>query len=486
MRHIPDIVEWSAGRDMNHRPWLVLGKGPSYAKIKNIDTDGFSLLALNHVVRERPVEVAHAIDLDVVQDCADAIWRNAGTLIMPLHPHVEHSASARTIHELADEVPILGRMADAGRLAWYNASTWKRPQAGSPVIEVKFFSAEAAIAMLATTGAKVIRSLGVDGGSQYATSFSDLNESTRLANGHASFDRQFEGIASTIRKTGVFYAPLTVNAPVRVFVGTDRAQMIGVKMLEFSIKKYASLSVTVEPIDDASVPVPADPANRSRTGFSFSRFRIPELCGYKGRGIYMDADMQVFTDISDLWNRKFEGASVLYANGPETEGKDGKIRIPQFSVLLLDCASLDWDIRKIIQGFDEERYGYADLMQRICISPPDALRAGLPFEWNSLEHYEAGRTKLIHYTDMPTQPWVSKSNKNGELFYTAVREALAERFISADMIYEEILLGHLSPDFAEWVGLPSHPHVDRMRKEWKPPYQRFVGMPKVAQSGKAG
>lgn len=485
MTHIPDIVEWAGRQNINAKPWLVLGKGPTYAKLKNIDVAKYSLLALNHVVREHPVDIAHAIDLDVVQDCAESIWTNAGTLVMPLHPHVKHVASERSLHELLEEVPILRRMANAGRLVWYNASTWRRPRVGSPVIQVKFFSAEAAIAVLAEIGVKTIRSLGVDGGNQYADRFSDLNESTRLANGHPSFDKQFQGIAATIRRTGVFYAPLTVKAPVRVFVGTDRAQMIGVKMLEFSIKKYASLSVSVEPIDDEHVPVPLDPANRSRTGFSFSRFRIPELCGYKGRGIYMDADMQVFTDIADLWNRNFEGASVLYANGPELQGKEGKQRIPQFSVLLLDCEALDWNIHKIIKGFDNRLYSYADLMQRICISPPDALRAGLPFEWNSLEHYEEGRTKLIHYTDMPTQPWVSKSNKNGHLFYAAVREALSEGFISSDIIYEEIMLGHLSPDFAEWVGLPSHPHVDRMRKEWKPPYQRFTQMPKIVQAGHA-
>lgn len=478
MSRIPDIQEWSSKFDINARPWLVLGKGPSYSKIKNVQTSDFFLMSLNHVVRERPVDVAHVIDLDVVSSCADEIWSNAKTLVMPLHPHVDCRPSSRPLTELLDEVPVLRRLAEAGRLAWYNASTWKKPKSGSPIIDVRFFSAEAAIGVLAECGARVIRSLGIDGGSRYASSFSDLDDVTLLANGHASFDRQFEGIARTIRRTGIFYAPLTVKAPVRVFVGTDRAQMIGVKLLEYSIKKYASMSVTVEPIDDAGIPVPADPANRSRTGFSFSRFKIPELCGYRGKGIYMDADMQVFTDIADLWNRPFDGAKVLYAEGPAAQG-----RIPQFSVLLLDCESLDWDVRKIVQGFDEGKYAYADLMQRICILPENDKRPGLPFEWNSLEHYEEGRTKLIHYTDMPTQPWVSKANKNGHLFYAGCREALAEGFLSADEIYHEVELGHVSPLFPEWVGLPPVANADALGKAWKAPYQRFAGMPKVAQKG---
>src|SRR5690606_41386224 len=135
-----------------------------------------------------------------------------------------------------------------------------------------------------------------------------LNDRTLLANGRDSFDRQFEGCGRTLRSTDVFYAPLWINAPVRVFVGTDAAQMLGVKMLEYSIKKFASLSVKVEPIDDRGIPVPADPANRSRTGCSFSRFKIPELCRYHGRGSYADGGVQVFSDVLDLVARPSVGA----------------------------------------------------------------------------------------------------------------------------------------------------------------------------------
>lgn len=477
MRRIPDITEWASSRPMNDRPWLVLGKGPSFAKLRNVDTSGFNLMSLNHVVRERPVEVAHIIDLDVVHDCAEAIEKHAGALWMPAHPHVDCRPSEKPLWDWIDQVPVLKRLADEGRLAWYNASTWKKPEPGSPRIDVRFFSAEAALGALAATGVRVVRSLGIDGGNRYADRFSDLNDKTLLANGHPSFDRQFDGISALLRKSGMFYAPLWVNAPVKVFVGTDRAQMLGVKMLEYSIKQYASLSVTVEPIDDAGIPVPSDPANRSRTGFSFSRFKIPELCGYRGRGIYMDADMQVFTDILDLWARPFHGAQVLYADGPPEKG-----RIPQYSVMLLDCANLDWDAAEIVRGFDEGRYTYADLMQKFCIVPPEGKRADLPFAWNSLEHYEPGVTKLIHYTDMPTQPWVSNRNKNGHLFYDACRQALADGGLDADYVYQEVELGHVSPDFPGWIGLPPPRNYSRIAPGWKPPYQRFTGLPKAAKA----
>lgn len=472
MNTIPDIIQWSRGRNMESGTWLMLGKGPTYSKLRNVDTGAFRLMSLNHVVREQPVEIAHIIDLDVAIDCADALDANAGVLWMPAHPHVNHRPSTKPLWEWAAEVPVLRKLAAEGRLAWYNSSLWKQPEPGSPIIEVRYFSSEAALDALAATGAKMIRSLGIDGGAQYSDRFSDLRDKTLLANGRDSFDKQFEVIARIIRRTGIFYAPLWVNAPARVFVGTDSAQMLGVKMLEYSIKKHASLSVVVEPIDDAGIPVPADPANRSRTGFSFSRFKIPELCGYRGRGVYMDADMQVFTDILDLWARPFDGARVLYAEGPAFQG-----RIPQFSVLLLDCANLDWDVKKIVNGFDQGRYNYADLMQKLCIVDPEHKRGGLPFEWNSLECYEPGKTNLIHYTDMPTQPWVSANNQNGKLFYDACKEALADGFLDADYVYQELAKGHISPDFPGWVGLPPPANLAELKADWKPPYKRFAGMP---------
>ena len=87
---------------------------------------------------------------------------------------------------------------------------------------------------------------------------------------------------------------------------------------------------------------------------------------------------------------------------------------------------------------------------------------GLAPEWNSMEHFEPGRTHLLHYTDMPTQPWVSKANPNAALFYRAFAEALKNGGISADLVYQEVELGHVAPDFPTWVGLRSHPSAARL------------------------
>jgi hypothetical protein len=409
-----------------------------------------------------------------VQDCAAEIYQNARVLAMPYHPHVNHRPSERSLDDFIGEVPVLGKMAAEGRLVWFNAASSEHRFGDSPVIQVKFFSAEAALNLLATIGVRTVRSLGVDGGASYSSAFSDLNDKKRIANGHDCFDKQFAGIATTIRTPGIFYAPLHIQAPVRVFVGSDAAQIAGVKVLEYSIKKFASMSVDVQVIDDRDVPVPDNPANRSRTGFSFSRFHIPKLCGYSGRGIYFDADMQVFTDLRHLWTWDMSDADVLYAES----GKDGA-RIPQFSVMLLNCAELDWDVNRIVAGLNSGSFDYRQLMQELCIMPADRRKPKLPFEWNSLEHYEAGKTCLAHYTDMPTQPWVSNSNKNGTVWYRCCREAIDEGFISRDFLYGEVEQGNVSPDLPGWLGLPPPPDLERKKTEWVPPYRRFVGVAKV-------
>ena len=68
--------------DKEGRPWLILGKGPSFTKRGQYDLSQFRLFSINHVVREQKVDVAHVIDLDVVLNCPQAFLDNADILVM--------------------------------------------------------------------------------------------------------------------------------------------------------------------------------------------------------------------------------------------------------------------------------------------------------------------------------------------------------------------------------------------------------------------
>lgn len=449
---------------------MLLGKGPSYARAGEVDPATHYTCALNHVVRERPVTVAHAIDLDVVLECLPQIEAQARFLVVPWRPHVRYDPGPHTLPELVRAHAGLERLSRAGRLVWYNLSS-SRPQGDEPRIEARWFSAEAALNLLVACGVREVRTLGVDGGRAYAGAFADLEERTLLASGHESFDLQFQEIARTLRRhPELTFGPWAVEAPARVFVGADPAQRLAARVLEWSLRRRASLSLSVTLVDDAGLPVPRDPARRSRTGFSFGRFKIPALCGRRGRALYLDADMLALGDLRELWDRPLNGDLVLFA--PQRPGRERA----RFSALLLDCGGLDWDAAAIVERLDRGELDYAQLLQELALVPADRLRAGLPAEWNHAEHLEPESrdpgTRLIHYTDMPTQPWVCPSNPHGELWYGALREALAEGFLGREELEQAIAAGHVSPDLPAWAGVGPVGSA-RQRRRWVAPWRRL-------------
>src|SRR5256885_8106863 len=396
------FFEWFRDKVKDHHAaWLILGKGPSFSRKHLYDLSRFHTLSLNHAVREQPVTVAHIIDYDVVDTCAEAIQKNARALVMPWRPHLNFAPGRKNLSELAQANPTLRLMNEQGRLLWYNLSTAQEQHGDSPVVRAKFFSAEAGLNLLAQAGVRRVRSLGVDGGATYSRAFDDLKDKSLLAGGHTSFDLQFEEIAKTILATGIDYAPLDTDTPVRIYVGATAAQMLPFKTLEYSIRKHASMSVEVFPLHRAQIeiPQPKDDENRPRTPFSFQRFLIPAVAGHKGRAIYLDSDMLVFKDIRQLWMLPFDGAQVLTS---QPFGMTG--RRPQFSVMLLDCESLKWEIREIVNGLDEGEFGYEQLMFEMKAAKH--IRASINPAWNSLERFQKGKTALLHYTNMACQPWL--------------------------------------------------------------------------------
>jgi hypothetical protein len=251
---------------------------------------------------------------------------------------------------------------------------------------------------------------------------------------------------------------------VRVYVGTDRSQLLAVAVLEHSIRRHTRRQVQVCPLIDLDLPEPRDIRQGSRTNFSFARFAIPELAGYAGKALYLDADMLVFRDIGELWDIPFGNAAVVIQEEvPEhavAHQKAGapKTRVKQCSVMLIDCARAGWDVHRIVGGLDG-RYTYEQLMYELCILPEDEIRYAVPFAWNSLEHW-GPETRLIHYTDMDTQPWVSAINRNGPHWLQEVRLMLGTGALTTTELKTEIDLGYFRPSLL--AELEEAPH----RRGW--------------------
>jgi hypothetical protein len=434
---------WKKTMANDERDWLIIGKGPTFSKRGDFDLTRYRTMSLNHVVVEQQVDVAHIIDFDVAESVAAATLENARWLLMPRHPHIAFGPSLLRLDELIRYVPALVELDRQGRIVCYDL-------ANSPVrgpgtqISVRYFSSEAALDLVGNLGARTVRTLGVDGGTTYAGAFTALGPTTRLANGRPTFSVQSIHLQEIAHRHRIDLQPLV--PPCKVFVGVQERELIAARVLESTIQEFAT-----EPVEVTYLPAvdrtPVNPRHRQRTPFSFSRFLIPQLAGHRGRALYLDSDMQVFDDITQLWNIPFGDAKVLCTNqtfippqwrsNPEFHG--GR----QMSVMMLDCEALHWKIDEIIDSLDAGEMSYEGLMFDLALLPPTEIRDALPEGWNHLEHHVPGETKLIHYTAIPTQPWKSEDNPNRRLWEDAFVRACRAGYIDAELVQHHVRAGHV-------------------------------------------
>ena len=469
------LSDWVDSAPFPQKPWLIVGKGPSYAHIGKFDLGEFNVMVINDVVREVRADVALAADIEVVMRCGDVLERNCDWLIMPSRPNANWQPGPLVLSDYVEKLPVLRELDQAGRLVYYDMvmmgsrdREWyfsdAEADSGSR-IKVRRSSSEIAVSIVALLGDKTVRTLGIDGGSTYSQAFKDLTPSTMLSAGNPSFDMQFERIKAIVEENNLDYAPLV--EPIRVFVGCDESQLVAAGVLEHTIRKFSTRPVQFNRMMDLLVPVPKDKANRQRTGFSFYRFMIPSLCGYKGQALYLDADMQVFADLAELWDIPFGRHKVLctYHEQPPPAWKDHPEFRPgrHMAVMKLDCSRLDWDINEIVRGLDEGRYSYYDLMSDMVIVPPDEIGEIIPPEWNSLEHYEPGKTKLVHYTIVATQPWKTDKNPLVDLWMADYRDAMEHGAIDKDLVKKAIAKDLVKASLADGLELGSVPDALALR-----------------------
>ncbi|MDH3588787.1 MAG: glycosyltransferase [Gammaproteobacteria bacterium] len=96
---------------------------------------------------------------------------------------------------------------------------------------------------------------------------------------------------------------------MRVFIGYDSAEEVALHVLSSSIWRRASQPVPIIPLKLSQLPMTRERHPLQSTEFSFSRFLVPYLCGYKGWAVFMDCDMLIRDDIIEL----FQEADPQYA-----------------------------------------------------------------------------------------------------------------------------------------------------------------------------
>lgn len=227
---------------------------------------------------------------------------------------------------------------------------------------------------------------------------------------------------------------------IKIYVGSTIEQWLAYKVLEYTIRKHTNAAVDIKPLYENNITwkLPKDPENQPATPFSFQRFLIPELNEFKGKAIYLDSDMQLFTDIGDLWNRSM-GDTEIFA----VASIKNKIKKPQFSVMLINCDYFKYRIQEVINLLDNGSFDYLTLMTEMKVAKK--VKVNIESEWNSLDFYEKDKTKLLHYTNMSQQPWLYNSNPLAYLWVTALKKSIEKKFLSLKELKLEIKKGHVKP-----------------------------------------
>src|SRR5207253_9103272 len=92
---------------------------------------------------------------------------------------------------------------------------------------------------------------------------------------------------------------------------------------------------------------------------------------------------------------------------------------------------------------------YRQLMCDVSVVAPDEVGENLDPMWNCLEHFEAGRTKLLHFTDMDMQPWRHQHNPLKSIWRTYYRAAVEAGAVDPALVETGIAGGELLPDLAD-------------------------------------
>lgn len=252
------------------------------------------------------------------------------------------------------------------------------------------------------------------------------------------------------------------HQPIRIFIGSSCRNRVEEKVFVYSLLKHTNTpleiniingetgSVTMHNGEEKQLPAIVSDRLKGATAFSLARYAIPQWCGFQGKAIYCDSDQISREDIAHLWNFKLSGAAVAAVDVKAAES--GKYYVNSFlqqlvaspnpyyltSVMLLDCSKLQaWSLESMIQALNQNQFSYAELM----FLGPDFLRqtpieiAALPSEWNHLDVLTPA-SKIVHFTDLTSQPWLFHHNAVSAFWETFYLEAVQQGFVKPEDIEE--------------------------------------------------
>lgn len=192
---------------------------------------------------------------------------------------------------------------------------------------------------------------------------------------------------------------------IPILIGYDSKVKIAYHVLSESILRNSSTPVTISPINLNNLKNiytrKQDPF--ASTEFSFSRFLVPHLMNYNGWAIFMDSDMVMLSDITELWNLRNEKYAIQVCKHDYTPTSKNKFlgnnqtiytKKNWSSLMLMDCSkckTLTPEYVNTKSGLELHQFKWLD----------ENLIGSIPLEWNWLvgEYPYKKDVHNIHFTE---------------------------------------------------------------------------------------
>lgn len=222
---------------------------------------------------------------------------------------------------------------------------------------------------------------------------------------------------------------------VTVFVGTEPKQWLSVELLRYSISRRISVSLDFQDLRF----LPLKDRVKRFGGVFIHRFAVPELCGFQGKAIYLDANTIVCDDLLKLLHEDMQGKGALARAVVEEHPEAGRYT----SVMLLDCENLKgWKLEEWVEKMEKDPSAYTNTLKALPGGLATHDFGNLPPEYNQRGTIDE-TTKIFHYSHVPVL--AHQNTPFSSLFISELKSAIADDEIPLELILKEVELGHVNP-----------------------------------------
>ena len=213
---------------------------------------------------------------------------------------------------------------------------------------------------------------------------------------------------------------------LKIFIGWDSRFPESADVLSYSLHQHASIPLDIRYLQLSELNFVRAHDPRASTEFTYSRFLVPHLCGFKGKAIFMDSDMLCLGDIKELDELEMDSYALRVVKHDYRPTNTVKMygceqssypRKNWSSLMLMNCEKLELWSKEVVETHSG---AYLHRFQDI----PDLQIGEISETWNTLDWMD-GNTKLIHYTN--GGPWLEayRSHPHADVWFRARTEMLA-------------------------------------------------------------